>query len=47
MFRTIERQLQALRDEFGNEPASFVSGDASRQEFVIPRVRVAYMCANG
>jgi hypothetical protein len=39
--------FQALRDEFGNEPASFVSGDAARQEFVIPRVRVAYVCANG
>jgi hypothetical protein len=39
--------FQALRDQSGNTTASVASGDAARQEFVIPSVRVTYMGANG
>jgi len=39
--------FQALRHESGNKSASFAPGDPTRQEFVIPRVCVSYVCANG
>jgi hypothetical protein len=39
--------LQARRHDFGHKTACFASRDAAGQEFVIPRVRVPYMCMNG
>jgi hypothetical protein len=39
--------FQAFRHESGNKTASVASGDPARQEFVIPRVRMPYMCTNG